>query len=129
MKLSNVKTGRDAGKLFPRLINHFETHIAKSWPTECDGHSHVRESPNARIYKIIHYDKENPVMIVAIANNNYCLNIQRRHVKNNILFQISLGDFSYTQKCHDDMCKNYQSDPMPLDPALFFSTKQERDNY
>ena len=93
MKLSNVKTGRDAGKLFPRLINHFENHIAKSWPTECDGHSHVRESPNARIYNIIYYDKENPGMIVAIANNNYCLNIQRRHVKNNIFFQISLWDF------------------------------------
>ena len=129
MKLSNVKTGRDAGKLFPRLISYFENHIAKSWPTVCNEHSHIRESPNARIYKIIYYDQENPILVIAIASNNYCLNIQGRHAKNNIFFNINVGEFFYTQKCHDHMCKDYQSDPIPLDPALFFSTKQERDNY
>ena len=70
-----------------------------------------------------------PMLVLAIASNNYCLNVQRRHSKNNIFFNINVGEFCYTQKCHDDMCKDYQSDPIPLDPALFFSTKQERDNY
>ena len=94
MKLSNVKTGRDAGKLFPRLISYFENHVAKSWPTVCNGHSHIRESPNARIYKIIYYDQENPILVLAIASNNYCLNVQRRHSKNNIFLTLMLGNFA-----------------------------------
>ena len=94
MKLSNVKTGRDAGKLF-RLITHFENHIAKSWPTVCDGDLHIRESPNARIYNIIYYDQEDPVLSECSATTR----------KEQHFFEINAGEFSYIRKCHDGMCR------------------------
>ena len=63
LKLSHMKSGHDAGKLFPKIIDFFRNDIALSWPTQCRGHSHITKSLNARIYKIVFYDNAKPILI------------------------------------------------------------------
>ena len=59
------------------------------------------------------------------------LNVGRRHTTNNIYFEINIEKFSYTQKCHAEMCKTYISPKIGLLllPHLFFSTREHRENY
>jgi len=129
LKVSHMKSGHDAGKLFPHVINFFRNDIALSWPTQCDGHSNISKSLNARIYNILYYDSPKPILILAVSGNRYCFNVGRRHVKNNIFFEINITEYSYSQKCYDYLCKDYKSAPRALPPELFFSTKKDRDDY
>ena len=110
-------------------LSFFRNDIAQSWPTQCEGHSHISKSLNARIYNILYYDNVKPILILAVSGNRYCLNVGRRHAKNNIFFEINISEYSYSQKCHDHSCKDYKSTPRGLCPKLFFSTQKERDDY
>ena len=129
LKVSHLKSGHDAGKLFPNVINFFRNDIALSWPTQCDGHSNISKSLSARIYNILYYDSAKPILVLAVSGNRYCFNVGWRHVGNNIFFEINISEFSYSQKCYDSLCKDYKSAPRALPPELFFSTQKERDDY
>ena len=106
----------------------FFENIAKSWPRLVKGHENISLSPNAKIYSIRYYEETTPTLTLCVSGNRFCLNVNRRHKRNNIMFVIDITNFCFTQKCHDDMCSAYRSSIISLPPEIFFSTRIEREN-
>ena len=126
-KYSNESDQSISGRImYPNVVRYFETQVAITWPKDFDDNIAVRSSPSARVYSIRLYKTPNPKMTIAVSGNRYCLNIQRRHKKNNIFFDVDIENFCYTQKCFDETCKGYKSSSVGLPPEIFFSTKKER---
>lgn len=117
------------GRQFPHLIRHFVKDIAKTWPKQYLMDKDIPPNPKGVVYKMAYYDTPTPKLVISLTGNNYCLNVGRCHRRNNIYFVIDIPNFSFRQRCHDDMCDNYNSPDICLPPELFFSTKQDRLNF
>ena len=110
-------------KLFPHLINHFEKAIVISWPEQYFKNNVIACSPKARVSSVRYYDTANPKVIICTSGNKFCANVERRHKKNNIFFEIDIHNFSFTQRCHDELCVEYKSREIGLLTKLFFSSR------
>ena len=121
-----INKGLSAGKSFPNLVRFFQSDIIHTWPNQYEGISEVSHSPSARIYNITYYKQANPIFIFAVTGNNYCVNIRRRHKRNNIFFVINVIDFSFVQGCYDNSCNHFRSEKMLLPAEVFFSTGRKR---
>ena len=126
---SNKNHALSHGQMFPKLVDYFQKQVAVFWPKQYNADLNIPPMPTAKVYKICYYNSYDPILIIAVSENKYCLNVGRRHRNNNIFFQVNINDFSYTQRCHDDFCKRYKSSNINLAPELCFSLKQERINY
>ena len=115
-------------KLFPNVVKFFSQNIAQTWPKQAIGHENIEPSLNAYVYSIRYYNTREPTLTVCVSGNRFCLNVNRRHKNNNIMFVIDIVKFCFTQKCHDDMCRGYESPSFYLPPEIFFSTRLERKN-
>ena len=83
----------------------------------------------AAISKILYYDNIYPIMIFSVKGNTYCCNVARKHTNNNNYFQVNIKQRTYVQKLHADTCKGYKSEETSLPIELFFSSREEKDNY
>ena len=115
--------------MFPNVVKYFYENIAKSWPRQVKGHENISVSRNAKVYSVRYYNDTTPTLTLCVSGNRFCLNVSRRHKRNNIMFVIDINNFSFTQKCHDDMCSAYQSAIISLPPEVFFSTRIERETF
>ena len=122
-------------KMFPKVVNYFRVDIAKSWPRHFAQawpnllEDNILPSKDAYIYSIRYYNKSNPTLTICVSGNRFCLNVMKRHSNNNILFVVDVANFCFTQKCHDDICRGYQSRKISLPPEMFFSTAEEKQRY
>ena len=115
-------------KMFPNVVKYFSENIIRTWPTMVTGCENIPVSTNAKIYSIRYYNNTEPTLTLCISSNRYCLNVNRRHQRNNIMFVIDIMNFCFTQKCHYDFCSGYQSPIIGLPPEIFFSTRSDREN-
>ena len=99
-----------------------------TWPKQAIGHENIEPSVNAYVYSIRYYNTREPTLTICVSGNRFCLNVNRRHKSNNIMFVIDIVNFCFTQRCHDDMCRGYESPSFNLPPEIFFSTQLERKN-
>ena len=57
-------------------------------------------------------DTSSPVLVFDPVNYRFCLNIKRKHLKNNVYFMYCINTRRLSQKCFK--CIGYTSEPMPL---------------
>ena len=115
-------------RMFPNVMKYFYENIAKSWPRQVEGYENISPSRNTKAYSIRYYNETTPTLTLCVSGNRFCLNVNRRHKRNNIMFVININNFCFTQKCHDDMCSASRSSIISLPPEIFFSTRIEREN-
>lgn len=74
-------------------------------------------SGSIRSYKYL-----NPNIIVEISNNRWCGNIKRPHKSNHIYLLVNINCGVIYQRCHDDDCKDYQSDGIVIPNEIINDT-------
>ena len=109
---------------FPNLINHFEHDIVISWPKPYLKNNAIHSSPKARLSSFRFNDTDNPKLIIGTSGNRFCLNVNRKHKRNNIFFEINFHNFSW-QRCHDELFVEYKSPEIGLSLELFFSIRDK----
>ena len=125
-KQSENRVPLSLSKRFPHLINHFEKDIVISWPKPYLTDNTIPSSPKARVTSFRYYETKIPKLIIGTSGNKFCLNVNRKHKRNNIFFEINFENFSYIQRCYDELCVGYKSPEIGLPPELFFSIRDKR---
>ena len=93
---------------------------------------HSMKSPDGMPMYIRSYVKfpESQTVILNVAGNRYCQNINRQHKSNGVFLVVDVQMGHVYQKCYDPECKHFRGDakPLPLDVMMELSCDSVDEN-
>ena len=102
-------------KRFEKLVHYFNMTVLPSW------RKYIHTNFKIKSFVRVIYYKNSERLVLKVFGTKFCLNVMRQHKSNNIYFVVNIEQFNFSQRCHDQLCCNFQSPFFDLDPALLFS--------
>eukprot|EP00899_Mesostigma_viride_P012923 jgi/Mesvir1/21631/Mv04053-RA.1 len=107
----------DAEKEAARLGLHSDEGVPSSSPIYAAVEKAVRSVAQTGVSRVYQRGQGVHAVYSAWTKHRHCLNVGREHASNNVWFSISYLGIS--QRCFDDGCAGYASDPVPMLESLY----------
>eukprot|EP00899_Mesostigma_viride_P007314 jgi/Mesvir1/16584/Mv10120-RA.1 len=110
-KFTRLKTA-GAEKEAVRFGLHTDEGVDSSSPVHAAVETAVRSVAQTGVSRVYQRGQGVHAVYSAWTKHKFCLNVGREHASNNVWFSISFQGIS--QRCFDDGCAGYASDPVPI---------------
>eukprot|EP00899_Mesostigma_viride_P027554 jgi/Mesvir1/7984/Mv20124-RA.1 len=106
-----------AEKEAARFGLHTDESVATDSPIHAAVEKAVRSVASTGVSRVYQRGQGAHAVYSAWTKHRHCLNVGREHASNNVWFSVSYQGIS--QRCFDDGCAGYASDPFPIPEALY----------